>query len=287
MVFGFIAGALFGGKKSRTETVSETTIVNESVFNALSETVNASSAKVLTNQRLSMSGVDAYCRLEVLQSTNVDVKVMQKFDEKTTQDLLNKVMNDLDKKAKQAVEQKTGWFSMGSSKAENVDKTMTNIRNTVKKNITARLVNRLAGEVATNQGVKMQNLKLDPYGIGIYEKIKVPPPLEALELLPKAPPCKIDQDLQVRYVSEQMGSKIMEIINKDTSAAQLAQDIEQDTIQESQGVGGAIKEALDGLTGPYMASLAGSCILCCMMLIAMMAAGAGGGPRKKTNFRKT
>lgn len=274
MVLGFVAGALFGGKKSRTETVNETTIVNESVFNALSESINASSAKILSNQQMSLSGVDSYCRLNVTQTSKLDVKVMQKFDEKQTQDLLTKITSDLDKKAKQAVEQKTGWFSLGSSKTANVDKTMTNITNKVKKSITSRLVNKLAGEVATEQGLNVKNLKLDPYGIGIYERMKIPPPKEVIELMIKAPPCKIDQDLQIRYVSEQLGSKIVEIINNDESAQKLAQDIEQSSKQTSQGIGGAIGDIFKGATMPSMISGLVSCV-CCGAILAFGLSPAG------------
>lgn len=274
MVLGFVAGALFGGKKSRTETVNETTIVNESVFNALSESINASSAKILSNQQMSLSGVDSYCRLNVTQTSKLDVKVMQKFDEKQTQDLLTKITSDLDKKAKQAVEQKTGWFSLGSSKTANVDKTMTNITNKVKKSITSRLVNKLAGEVATEQGLNVKNLKLDPYGIGIYERMKIPPPKEVIELMIKAPPCKIDQDLQIRYVSEQLGSKIVEIINNDESAQKLAQDIEQSSKQTSQGIGGAIGDIFKGGTMPSIISGVVSCV-CCGAILAFGLSPAG------------
>lgn len=288
MVFGAIAGvvgSIFGGKKSKTETVNETTIVNETVFNMLSESINATSAKILTKQSASLSGVDSYCRLEVNQISNLDIKIMQQFSEKQTQDLMNKIMADLDKKAKQAVEQKTGWFSTGSSESKNVDKTITSISNSVKKNITSRLINTLSGEVATEQELKIKNLKLDPYGIGIYEKIGQPPPKEVIEMMLKAPPCKIDQNLQVRYVSEQLGSKIIDIINKDEMAQKLAQDIDQATTQESQGVGGAVAEGAEGigagigniLSGgamPSMISAIVSCV-CCGAIVAFGMSPAG------------
>ena len=189
-VVGAVAGALFG-KKSKTETVNETTIVNESVFNMLSESVNATSAKILSVQKMNLSGVDAYCRLEVTQLSNLDIKIVQKFDEKQTQDLMTKIMADLEKKAKQTVEQKTGWAAIDSSKSENVDKTMTNITNKVKKNITSRLINEISGQVITQQKLLIENLKLDPYGIGIYEKIGQPPPKEVIEMMLRAPPCII------------------------------------------------------------------------------------------------
>ena len=283
-VVGAVAGALFG-KKSKTETVNETTIVNESVFNMLSESVNATSAKILSVQKMNLSGVDAYCRLEVTQLSNLDIKIVQKFDEKQTQDLMTKIMADLEKKAKQTVEQKTGWAAIDSSKSENVDKTMTNITNKVKKNITSRLINEISGQVITQQKLLIENLKLDPYGIGIYEKIGQPPPKEVIEMMLRAPPCIIDQNLQIRYVSEQIGSKIIDIINKDESAQKLAQDIEQSTSQESQGVGGAVAEGAEGIgkglsdimSGAAMPSMISGVVLCvlCVAILAFSMSPAG------------
>ena len=288
MVLGFVAGAaagLFGGKKSKTETVNETTIVNESVFKALSESINTTSAEIITDQQFSVSGVDAYCTLNITQNTNIDVKVMQDFDEEQTQDLLNKIMSDLDKKARQAIEQKTGWFSTGSSKSENVDKTITSITNTAKKDITSRLINTLAGEVATTNGLKVENLKLDPYGIGIYEKLGTAPPPEVIEILIKAPPCIIDQDLQVRYVSEQLGSKIVDIINKDENAQKLVQDIDQESDQESQGAGEALADMFKGIGDGIGKAMGGAAIpsmisafllcVCCLALLAFGLSPAG------------
>lgn len=285
LMAGAALGGLLGGKKSQTQNINETTIVNESVFNALSESINATSAKILAKQTLNLSGVDSYCRLEVSQVSNLDIKIMTEFNEKQTQDLMNKIMTDIEEKAKLAVEQKTGWMSMGSSQSANVNKTLTDIRNKVEKNITSRVINTIAGEVATSQKLKIEKLKLDPYGIGIYEKMKVPPPAEVIEMMIKAPPCKIDQNLQIRYVSEQIGSKIVDIINKDEGAIQLASDIEVAAKQESQGVGGAVGEGAEGIgkgignifsggTMPSMISALVSCV-CCGALLAFGMSPAG------------
>lgn len=297
MVFGIVAAAagIFGGGKSKTESVNETTIVNESVFNMLSESINATSAKILAKQSATLSGVESYCRLEINQISNLDIKVMQQFSEEQTQDLMNKIMTDLDKKAKQAVEQKTGWMSTGSSKSEAVDKTMTNITNKVQKNITSRLINKIAGEVATEQELKIENLKLDPYGIGIYEQIGQAPPKEVIEMMMKAPPCTIDQNLQIRYVSEQIGSKIIDIINQDEGAQKLAQEIDQAAKQESQGVGGAVAEGAKGIgegigaifqggTLPSIISGIVSCV-CCGAILAFGMSPAGQGLANKAGSK--
>lgn len=279
------AASIFGSKKSKSENINETTIVNESVFNQLSESINAQSAKILANQTLNLSGVDAYCRLEVTQVSNLDIKIMSEFDEKQSQDLMNKIMTDLDQKAKAAVDQKTGWMSMGSSQAANVNKTLTDIKNKVEKNITSRVINTIAAEIASSQNMNIEKLKIDPYGIGIYERMKIPPPAEVMEMMIKAPPCKIDQNLQIRYVSEQIGSKIIDIINNDESAIKLASELDATTQQTSQGVGGALAEGAEGVgkgigsifsggTMPSFISALVSCV-CCAALLAFGLSPAG------------
>jgi hypothetical protein len=292
--------ALFGKKQSKTESVNDTTIINETTFNMLSKSENAVSAKILASQSAKLSGIDSYCRLEISQISNLDIKILQKFDDKSTADLMSKIMADLEKKAKQAIEQKTGWGSMGTSKTENVDKTFTKITNKVKKNITSELINKLAGEVASEQGLLVENLKLDPYGIGIYDKIGQPPPVEVIQMMIKAPPCKIDQNLQIRYVAEQIGSKIVEIINNDESAQQLATEIDQANKQENQGIGGAVAEGAKGIgegvgegargigegvgsimSGGAMPSVI-SAVVSCICCVAMLALGMSSGGQKAT-----
>ena len=276
--------SIFGKKESKTESVNETNIINDTSFSMLSRSENAVSAKVLARQSASLSGIDSYCRLEINQISNLDIKILQKFDEKSTAELMSKIMADLEKKAKQAIEQKTGWGSMGTSKTENVDKTFTNITNKVKKSITSELINKLAGEVATEQELKIKNLKLDPYGIGIYDKMGQPPPVEVIQMMIKAPPCKIDQNLQIRYVAEQIGSKIVDIVNKDESAQKLATEIDQANKQENQGIGGAIAEgakgigegvgaAVEGATGWIKYVAIAVVVCCCVIILAAVAMG--------------
>lgn len=276
--------SIFGKKESKTESVNETNIINDTSFSMLSRSENAVSAKVLARQSASLSGIDSYCRLEINQISNLDIKILQKFDEKSTAELMSKIMADLEKKSKQAIEQKTGWGSMGTSKTENVDKTFTNITNKVKKSITSELINKLAGEVATEQELKIKNLKLDPYGIGIYDKMGQPPPVEVIQMMIKAPPCKIDQNLQIRYVAEQIGSKIVDIVNKDESAQKLATEIDQANKQENQGIGGAIAEgakgigegvgaAVEGATGWIKYVAIAVVVCCCVIILAIVAMG--------------
>ena len=96
---------------SKSKMVVETNVVNDTVFNALSKSENAVSASVITVQDMAVRGVTAYCNLDVSQKINADIKVLQKFDEKSSQNLLNKILADIEKQAKDAVKQKTGFMN--------------------------------------------------------------------------------------------------------------------------------------------------------------------------------
>ena len=275
---GFLSG-IFGGS-SKQVTKNENTIVNESVFNALTKSVNAQSATIITVQNMSVSGVTAYCNLDISQKIDADIKVLAKFDEKQTQDLVSNMMSDIAKKAKQESEQKTGFMNLIPNSSEKVDQTINNITNKVSKTITAETINTLSTKIVNNQKLIVENLILDPLGLGIYKDLGIAPPLEIVKEV-KNTNCKIGQDVQIRFVSEQIGKKVLEIMNKDESAQKFAAEIDQAAKQESEGVGQAVKQAAEGVgsimsgaTMPSLISALVSCV-CCGALLAFGMSPAG------------
>lgn len=269
---------------SKSKLVVETNVVNESTFNAISKSTNAVSASVLAVQNMQIRGVKAYCNLDVSQKINADIKVLQKFDEKSTQDLLNKVINDIEQKAKDETQQKTGFMNPIPNLSAKMSETKTNITNKITKNITSETLNTLAAKVVTNQKLVTENLIIDPLGISVYKELGMPPPVELAKEMAKTT-CKIGQDAQIKFVAEQVGSKITEIINKDESAQKLKGEIENSTKQESQGAGEAVAQGAEGIgkgvssamTGaalPSAISAVVSCV-CCGALLAFGMSNAG------------
>jgi len=244
MVLGFVAGALFGGKK-RQKTKSETTVVNENIFNFLNRDENVVSAKVVSVQDMSVSGVTAYCKFDITQKINADLKILQKFDAQQTSDLVTEIGNEIEQQIKKTAKEKKGFLSLPENKKSS-DETIVNIKNKIEKNITMETVNKLAGEVISEQTLVTENLILDPVGMGIYMSMGLPPPVEIATLAANTE-CSIDQDIQIKYVAEQLTNKVVEIINNDESALKLANKLDLDEETESQGVGGAVGEAAEGV----------------------------------------
>ena len=269
---------------SKSKMVVETNIVNDTVFNALSKSENAVSATVITVQDMSVSGVKAYCNLDVSQKINADIKVLQKFDEKSTQDLLNKIMADVEKKTKDETKQKTGFANPVPNFSSRVSQTKTNITNKVTKNITSETINTLAAKVISNQRLVTKNLVIDPLGLTVYKELGVPPPIELMKEL-RNTTCKIGQDAQIKFVAEQVGSKITEIINKDESAQKLKADVAGKTTQETQGAGEAVAEGAEGIGKGIGSAMGGAALpsavsalvscVCCGALLAFGLSPAG------------
>jgi len=244
MVLGFVAGALFGGKK-RQKTKSETTVVNENIFNFLNRDENVVSAKVVSVQDMSVSGVTAYCKFDITQKINADLKILQKFDAQQTSDLVTEIGNEIEQQIKKTAKEKKGFLSLPENKKSS-DETIVNIKNKIEKNITMETINKLAGEVISEQTLVTENLIIDPVGMGIYANLGIPPPVEIATLAANTE-CSIDQDIQIKYVAEQLTNKVVEIINTDSSALKLANKLDLDEEIESQGVGGAVAEGAEGI----------------------------------------
>ena len=244
MVLGFVAGALFGGKK-RQKTKSETTVINENIFNFLNRDENVVSAKVVSVQDMSVSGVTAYCKFDITQKINADLKILQKFDGKQTSDLITEIGNEIEQQIKKTAEEKKGFLALPENK-KSTDETIVNIKNKIEKNITMETINKLAGEVISEQTLVTENLVIDPVGMGVYMKMGMAPPVEIATLAANTD-CSIDQDIQIKYVAEQLANKVVEIINTDSSALKLANKLETSEKTESQGVGGAVAEGAEGI----------------------------------------
>jgi len=279
---------------SKSKTVVETNVVNESTFNALSKSENAVAASVITVQDMQIKGVKAYCNLDVSQKINADIKVLQKFDEKSTQDLLNKVMNDVEQKAKDSVKQKTGFMNPIPNFSNRTSEAKTNIKNKITKNITSETLNKLSAKVINKQKLVTENLIIDPLGLSVYKELGVQPPLELMKQV-KETKCKIGQDAQIKFVAEQLGSKITQIINKDESAQKLKKELDAATSQETQGAGEAVAQGAKGIgegvgaifkggTGASIVSGIVSCV-CCGALLAFGMSPAGQGLANKAGSK--
>ena len=250
---------LFGKNKSSKETTIENTVVNSTTFNVLNQTENVSSSRVISKQQIDINGATFICKKpQIKQIANLDVKVMAKFDGKDSANLIDNIMNDLDTKLDEELKQASGFLGIGGGNESKMKTNVkTSITNDLKKNITNKTLNKLAAEIAVGQKLNLNNLIVDPCGKGpglkmgekLLEqgKMSFKDFMEATKDACDAECGEIGQDVQIKFVSEQVGSKINETIAENKTVQKLKQDIASKQEQEQQGVGGAIGEAAEGI----------------------------------------
>jgi len=275
-VAGFAAGALgFGGGKSKSTTRSETTMLNENIFNFLNKDENTVSSQVMNVQDMSVSGVTAYCDLDISQNINADIKILQEFTAKNTADLVSEIGGAVEQQMKTTTEEKSGFLSLPKNK-QKTDETIISVTNSIEKNITFETVNKLASSVVNDQTLDTSNVVIDPVGMGVYIAMGIAPPVE-LAQISAGTECSIDQNIQIKYVAEQLANKVTQIINEDSNAIELANSLETYTKTEDEGLGGMFESIGKGFNNIFtggdpgmgtIMSIASSCSSCILVIIA-------------------
>lgn len=250
---------LFGKTKTKKETSVENTVVNESTFSALNKTTNAQSASVISKQNISINGATFICKKpEIKQIANLDVKVLSKFEGKDSANLVDNVMSELDNKLNDELEQVSGFLGLGGgTESEQSTNVKNSVRNSLNKSITNETINSVASQIVVDQDLKLENLIVDP--CGMYGGIKAAEKLfEAGKLSFKEfreavkDPCDaecgtIGQDVQIKFVAEQLGSKISEAISQNSQVQKLKQEVEAKQKQKQKGVGDVAKDVGAGV----------------------------------------
>lgn len=250
---------LFGKTKTKKETSVENTVVNESTFNALNKVVNSQAVSVISKQNISINGATFICKKpEIKQIAKLDVKVIQKFEGKDSANLVDNIMSELDGKINDELEQVSGFLGLGGgTQSEQSTNVKNSVRNSLNKSITNETINSTAAKIVVDQNLKLENLIVDP--CGMYGGIKAAEKMfEAGKLSFKdfreavKDPCdaecgSIGQDVQIKFVAEQIGSKVTEAIAQNSQVQKLKQQVEAKQKQKQQGVGEAVGDIYRGL----------------------------------------
>ncbi len=238
-----------GGSKARSETHVSNEIVNESVFKALNSTRNVTSSSILANQKLVLKNVKAKsCKMNVNQKLDMDVKVMAKFEQSDATELNKLIESELDQKLKSDTSSEAGFGDVLSGGSETSD--YTNIKNKVSNKmnteITNETVNELRTKIVANQELVMEDYVMDPLGFEILKELGFPPTIEMMRLAMQTT-CDINQDLQIKFVAEQIGAKVSKIIQDEATKTLSKSDTEKTTTSKTQGAGEAVADAAEGI----------------------------------------
>lgn len=299
-----------GGSKTQSETVIDTSIVNESVFKALNSSRNYQNSSIIANQTMDLKGVQALsCRMPINQTATVDVKVLAQFEQNDATDLNSMIANNLDQALQESASSESGFGDIVSGGADTDTRTemRTSIENRMSTEITNETINEIRTEIAANQVMKIENLVQDPLGFSVLRELGFPPTIEMMRLASQTE-CPIDQDLAVKFVAEQLGSKVSKIIQETVNESTAKTETQKDTSSKTQGAGEAVADAAEGigagigaaaegvgagvgdaaqgigagaaaaLSGPFIPiAVASSSSMAMAMMMMMMSKGGGGG----------
>ena len=103
---GWLSAGFSAGQQARIERRKETTMVFDSVFEALSKAENIQQVEGVVIQNLSVRDIECYGNIEIVQDSSINMNIIQTFTEEQATTLANNIAVDLEAKAEQASKQK-------------------------------------------------------------------------------------------------------------------------------------------------------------------------------------
>lgn len=293
MAVGGVVGGLFSkGQQSRIERRKETSMVFDSVFEALSKAENIQQVEGVVIQNLSVGDIECYGNIEIVQDSSINMNIIQTFTEEQATTLANNIATDLEAKAEQASKQKAGFANFIPQSSEQLDTAITDITDKIRQQITSEFLNQQIGKLVVDQTLKVGGdegkLVIDPTGLGAYLRVmerlgQTPDPEVVADLgeIASTTSCKFGQDSDIMYVAQQTAEKIYEIIATSDVNNKLRDDYKAYTDQETQGVGDALGDVFRGIGEGIGAAgmLGGAASILCVLLLggaSMMRQGGGG-----------
>jgi hypothetical protein len=238
-----------GGSKATSETVIDSTVVNENVFKALNSSRNMTNSSVIVNQLMEISNFKAMsCVPSIKQSATIDVKVLAEFEQSDAADLSSMIATNLDQAVKENSSSESGFGDVmsGGSETDSYTEIKTNVENRMSTELTNEVINEIRTEIVANQTLRIENTVFDPLFFELNAKWGYPLTLEERRLASQTV-CPIDQDLAIRFVSEQIGKKVSTIIQEVVQQADLSTDFEKTTESKTEGAGEAVADAAEGI----------------------------------------
>ena len=285
-----LGGLLGGGQQSRIERRKETTMVFDSVFEALTESTVSQTVQAVTVQELEVKNIECYGEMEIIQDSTMDMNIVQDFNFDSAKTLANKIANDLESKAEQASKQKAGFANFIPQSSEQLDTAITDITDKIRQSITYEFLNEQVARLVVDQDLKIEGLVIDPTGLGAYlrtmENLGQTPDPEVVAYLGEiaaTTKCTFGQNAEIVYVAQQISEHIYNIIATSDKNNKLRDDYKAYNDQESKGIGDAIASILGAVTWLHGIVSIASSATCVLLLVAPSMMGGGGGGKSMAN----
>jgi len=118
-----------------TVNMSSTTKTVSNYLSSISQSASADATNI-NDMTLVIGHAGNGCDIDVSQSINSNVKVKASLDSQNTQEIRQKIMDDLSNQVQQAATAQTGAFATGSSSTTNVSNYTSSVNKIVESNLT-------------------------------------------------------------------------------------------------------------------------------------------------------
>jgi len=231
------------GEEHTQNTEINTEVLNETTTNFLTRNMSETSQSGVAVQSLDVSKLKAIgCKLSISQDMDVNATAISEFSPQNTADLKttmeNYIMNDL----KAQAEKSPGWKTRPLAKKVEVETTVNQeIKNIVNTNITQDNLNALRQAITASQTLDGSDMYINPCGIPIPGDPGYDPVMAALMLESckecsyldgqinecSLPPCKIDQNLQMTIMAQNLTKTINTSIANNETINKIKQEFDQ------------------------------------------------------------
>ena len=255
--------------KSVMELQIETKTLNKTVTNIITTKHTSSGLQATSLQNLSLSKFKAVgCTLEIEQIAAINAKTIQSFSDQSTEDFKTDMKAAIEQEGSQKLDQSAGFLSLGTdAKNEMKTKLIAEVDNIIETNVSKNTLNEMLTTILAKQELASTEFTLDPCGLVELGKIAAGPPPSAVmaqifatamrdcqectetagSKTCKKPVCKINQNIVIDILSQQIAENISKSINSSQNITEIVSKLDTDVDQSTQGAGDAIGDVARGV----------------------------------------
>ena len=251
-----------GGQQSRQTVMN--TVVNEVTSNFIQKNMTSQSTSQTVKQNVKIDGAVLNCAATIGNDAEVKATIIQKLTSDTQVQMINKVMDQLENKLKDAQKAETGFLATPAGQKK-VSDVRNNITNKLKSNIDIEKINKQITEINAKQVVDLKDIVIDPCGISMT-KTALPGGCQV--------PCPVGNEIKSTLVAQQITSDIVKTLQNDTATTDLINKVTGDQASKATGpiqeMGKAITDFMKSLTTPWIISGVVTIVLIIAMLYFLL-----------------
>ena len=242
-----------GGTSSKINIDNQS--FNESIMNYMNENQTKSGTDAITYQDINIKNSHFICTLVNQQTSNVQVKTIQQFNNDSTANLITDIMNNIEDQVKNKLDEESGFLSTPEGKEQKTNVTNT-VKNLLEENFTTKNLNELVSKVNIGQTIEMDGVVVDPCGLmtpGLSDNVLN----HLIDNCPTPKPdCPNQQDIFVAMFSQQVGNNVVKLLSENKDVQDFVNKVDQETKVKTTGIfqdiGNALKKIFGSIWLPFI-----------------------------------